>query len=78
MGRGMTGLILKAMRADDYVFTVLATEYSPPVTRSPSRRSASPIRGWRRFCESAFTGVSYRSLPGRAAHAAGPGLKSVR
>lgn len=26
MGRGVTGLILKAMRADDYVFTVLATE----------------------------------------------------
>ncbi|CAM4036459.1 MULTISPECIES: siderophore-interacting protein [Tsukamurella] len=26
MGRGVTGLILKAMRADDYVFTVLSTE----------------------------------------------------
>lgn len=26
MGRGMTGLILKAMRADDYVFTVLSAE----------------------------------------------------
>ncbi|MFB9070561.1 hypothetical protein ACFFX0_04905 [Citricoccus parietis] len=36
-------------------FMVLATEYRPPVMRSPRSSSASPAMGWRRFCESAFT-----------------------